>query len=361
MWKLAHVCNLLTIVRLAPTNVLPLILLHHVVARYTGDSSRFTQLVWPLRGEDPDDAFSRVPYEKGFNFLYHLEGLVGTEQFEAFAKEYLQQFKYATVSSGDFKDFFLSKFSAVPAIAALDWDSFLFGKGMPPNKVDYSNPLMDVAQALAKKWIATNNKGAGPSGVGSKDLDGWDSQQTCVFLGELLEHAKASEPFSLQTLRALDKAYDFTSVVNSEIKFCWQMLCLLSEDKDIVPHVVSFVTSQGRMKFVRPLYHALHKSAVGSAIARETFVENSEMYHPICRKMLATDLGLDLASGAPRTAPAPVPAAAAVSAPAPAARASAAPPDTGDNSHETRDYLPVLAVLVASAAVLAYFVTKNKR
>jgi hypothetical protein len=24
-------------------------------------------------GEDPDDAFSRVPYEKGFYFLYHLQ------------------------------------------------------------------------------------------------------------------------------------------------------------------------------------------------------------------------------------------------------------------------------------------------
>lgn len=24
-------------------------------------------------GEDPDDAFSRVPYEKGFYFLYYLQ------------------------------------------------------------------------------------------------------------------------------------------------------------------------------------------------------------------------------------------------------------------------------------------------
>lgn len=28
-------------------------------------------------GEDPDDAFSRVPYEKGFYFLYYLQVIEG--------------------------------------------------------------------------------------------------------------------------------------------------------------------------------------------------------------------------------------------------------------------------------------------
>lgn len=33
------------------------------VSRF-GECNGFTQLVWPLNGEDPDDAFSSVPYEK---------------------------------------------------------------------------------------------------------------------------------------------------------------------------------------------------------------------------------------------------------------------------------------------------------
>lgn len=214
------------------------------VARYTGENSRFTQLVWPLSGEDPDEAFSRVPYEKGFNFLYHLEGLVGTEKFEAFAKQYLQEFKFTTVSSGQFKDFFLSKFASVPAVQTLDWDKFFYGQGMPPISVDFSNPLQKAAEDLAKQWLSKET----PKGRSQEDLAGWDSQQTCIFLGALLESAKKAQPLSLATLRALDRAYSFTAVVNSEIKFCWQMLCLLSDDKDIVPHVVSFVTIQGRMK-----------------------------------------------------------------------------------------------------------------
>ena len=31
-------------------------------------------------GDDPDDAFSRIPYEKGFYFLYHLQVHEGPEE-----------------------------------------------------------------------------------------------------------------------------------------------------------------------------------------------------------------------------------------------------------------------------------------
>ena len=51
----------------------------------------------------------------------------------------------------------------------------------------------------------------------------------------------------------------------------------MSEAEWIVPHVITFVKSQGRMKFVRPLYRALYKSAVGSSIAKRTFIELNEM------------------------------------------------------------------------------------
>ncbi len=39
-----------------------------------GATHNFTKLIPDLSsGEDPDDAFSRVPYEKGFYFLYYLQ------------------------------------------------------------------------------------------------------------------------------------------------------------------------------------------------------------------------------------------------------------------------------------------------
>lgn len=57
--------------------------LSDAVARY-GEHHEFTKLVINLNGKDPDDAFSTVPYEKGFTFLFHLEKLLGNQNFDKF-------------------------------------------------------------------------------------------------------------------------------------------------------------------------------------------------------------------------------------------------------------------------------------
>ena len=52
-----------------------------------GPTHEFTTLSPPLADDDPDDAFSSVPYEKGFNLLHYLSGVVGGHDvFEGFAK-----------------------------------------------------------------------------------------------------------------------------------------------------------------------------------------------------------------------------------------------------------------------------------
>lgn len=42
-----------------------------------GANNPVTNLVPSLEDVDPDEAFSSVPYEKGFALLYHLEELMG--------------------------------------------------------------------------------------------------------------------------------------------------------------------------------------------------------------------------------------------------------------------------------------------
>ena len=43
-----------------------------------------------VRGVDPDDAFSSVPYEKGFNFLFYLESLLGEEAMNGLLKAHCE-------------------------------------------------------------------------------------------------------------------------------------------------------------------------------------------------------------------------------------------------------------------------------
>ena len=49
-----------------------------------GEDHEFTKLIVDLKGKDPDDAFSSIPYEKGFVFLYSLEKKLGMEKWDQF-------------------------------------------------------------------------------------------------------------------------------------------------------------------------------------------------------------------------------------------------------------------------------------
>ena len=96
-----------------------------------------------------------------------------------------------------------------------------------------------------------------------------------MFLDKLLDNEDAV--FTLDVLTAMDALYKFGASKNSEIMFRWQRLCLRSEAEWILPSVKSFITSQGRMKFVRPLYRALGASKIGRSLAIDTFRANENM------------------------------------------------------------------------------------
>lgn len=257
-----------------------------------GVDNKYTMLCWPMiLGEDPDDGFSSVPYEKGFNLLWMLENIVGTPEFEEFAKAYIQKFKSSTVTSGAFKDFFVSHFSAAPSdvkakIDSIDWIKIFHTTGMPAYEADFSNSLSTVAEKLAEQWIdyATNNTDINAT---RDDIKGWNTKQVSIFLEKLLENGSLSS----ETILKLDQFYDFTASNNSEIKFRWQSLAIMCSADFIIPHVVKFITSQGRMKFTRPLYRYLYNSKYKD-VAIETFTKNASIYHPICRKMVQSDLKL---------------------------------------------------------------------
>ena len=98
---------------------------------------------------------------------------------------------------------------------------------------------------------------------------------------------------SVEKLKEMDALYRFTESGNAEIRFRWQILCIGANMEEIIPHVIKLLTEQGRMKFTRPLYRALFEANMGTEIAKTTFLKNRSMYHAICAKMVARDLGLD--------------------------------------------------------------------
>lgn len=77
------------------------------------------------------------------------------------------------------------------------------------------------------------------------------SRKVREFLALLLEE---DPPLSVPKLEKMDDLYSMSERNNAEIKFRWIRLGLKAHWTDQVDTAVKFVTDQGRMKFVRPIY-----------------------------------------------------------------------------------------------------------
>ncbi|ORY03966.1 hypothetical protein K493DRAFT_334072 [Basidiobolus meristosporus CBS 931.73] len=257
-----------------------------------GHKNPLTCLCPRLQGVDPDDAFSSVPYEKGFNFLYYLEQLLGgADVFEPYMKEYVRHFAGKSLSTEEWKDFLYrymeSKYGheKISLLDEVDWKGWLYTPGMPPIENKFDQSLSHACIQLANKWDTHRNT---PFEASPKDIEYFSTDQNIFFLEEVLQ----TDPMPHSALDAMDHAYGLTKVQNAEIRFKWQLLCLKAEYQPIYPEVVKFLTEQGRMKYTRPLYRALYKCPSGSQLARDTFKKNRDFYHPICARFIEKDLEL---------------------------------------------------------------------
>lgn len=254
-----------------------------------GVDHEFTKLITDLKGKDPDDAFSSIPYEKGFNFLYYIEKLISQPQFDRFIPHYFETWRGKSLDSYDFKatllDFFKSEAGVSAKLATIDWDTWFYKPGYPP-KPDFDTSLVDVAYGLAAQWEKFTTSPTPPDfGPSRLDVDGWTANQVVVFLERVLAFAT---PLPVPHANYMGYIYDLKDTRNVEVSARYFQIALASGDDSAKGFVVALLARVGRMKFVRPLFRGLMK--LDYALAVETFEKNRDFYHPICRAMVAKDL-----------------------------------------------------------------------
>lgn len=237
-------------------------------------------------GIDPDDAFSKVPYEKGFHMIYYLDRLVGRKNFDKFIPYYFTKWTNKSLDSYEFKATFLEFFDKPEyadlkdKLAEIDWEGRFYSPGMPP-KPDFDTSLIDACYKLAEQWKDPNFK---PS---PKDVAHLSANQKLVFLGQIQAFA---EPLDAARAETLGEVYELMASKNVEVKSAYFEVSLKCQAAKTYPLVAELLGQVGRMKFVRPLFQALNK--VDRELALQTFERNREFYHPICRAMVAKDLGV---------------------------------------------------------------------
>lgn len=216
---------------------------------------------------DPDDAFSSIPYEKGFNFLFHLENLVGKSKFDRFIPhvcwqscldegksanhvQYFNKYKGKSLDSYEFKstilDFFKDDSDASTALNELDWDSWFYAPGLPP-KPDFDTSLVDVVYDLAKKWLSLPKSSFKPQ---PEDIRGLTANQVVVFLEQILVSERQLTP---ELSKLMGEIYGLAASRNIEVANLYFQVGLQAGDASVVEPTADLLGKIGRMKFVRPL------------------------------------------------------------------------------------------------------------
>ncbi|RVE56809.1 hypothetical protein OJAV_G00225040 [Oryzias javanicus] len=254
-----------------------------------GANNPLTNLVPSLQDVDPDDAFSSVPYEKGFALLYHLEELLGgPEVFMGFVKSYIQLFAYGSATSEDWKNYLFSYFKdQAEVLQRVDWNAWMFTPGMPPVKPQYDTTLADACISLSQRWISATEPDLG--GFSQSDVKTLSSHQLIEFLSLLLQE----DPLPLTHVK---KMQETVQAADWPIPLRWLKLCVRSKWEEAVPLALQMATEQGRMKFTRPLFREVFNFSKYRDEALRVFAAHRTGMHPVTAGLVAKDLKVD-ASG----------------------------------------------------------------
>lgn len=248
-----------------------------------GEDHEFTKLIPNLIGKDPDDAFSSVPYEKGFALLYQLEKDIGREKWDPFVRHYFTVFKERSIDSYEFKAelfrFFAKDEAALVELNKIDWEARFHSPGFPP-KPDFDTTLVDACLKLAAQWQALDN-GDTSFKPSAHDIADFAAQQSYVFLESVQQFSK---PLSPDSYELMGTVYGYGRSKNVELVSRYYMIGLKGRSKSANQPVAALISRVGRMKFIIPLYRELLKC--DAQLAKATFAAHKEFYHPIARALL---------------------------------------------------------------------------
>ncbi|MDZ4318066.1 MAG: leukotriene A4 hydrolase C-terminal domain-containing protein [Phenylobacterium sp.] len=161
--------------------------------------------------------------------------------------------------------------------AELQLDAWVYQPGLPSNAVaPVSNAFAPVdAAAIAFFW----DKGPASAIPWAE----WNTQQRQRFLGWRPEGlAAGADWLTAAQLADLERTLNLANEGNSELTFAWLQIALAHRYQPAVATAEKFLTSQGRRKFVLPLFQTLwNEGDWGRPIARRIYAEARPLYHPV--------------------------------------------------------------------------------
>ncbi|XP_020579636.1 leukotriene A-4 hydrolase homolog [Phalaenopsis equestris] len=235
------------------------------------DNMEFTKLKTKQEGVDPDDVYSQVPYEKGFQFLLRIERQIGRPAFDEFLNKYITTFKFQSIDTETFLEFLKANLPGIEN--QINLQLWVEGTGIPPDAMEPESTIYTQIVSLAQEF----KLGKMPR---EDEVVDWNGQEWELYLENLPNSAEASQ------VAALDARYKLSGSGDWEVKVAFLQLAISCGCKQYFGEVERSLKQVGRMKYLRTLYTALVQGPAkeeGKVLARRIFTEAREFYHPIAR------------------------------------------------------------------------------
>ena len=234
-----------------------------------------------LTGRDPDDGFTSIPYEKGAAFLYTVESVVGRARLDAFLRGYFDRNAFGSMTTaGLLAEMDANLWNGDPAArAAVRPEQWMYEPGLPDNVPPVRSARLARADAAAAAFAG----GAAPASLATS---GWATPQWIHFLQALPETMPAAR------LAELDGAFGLSASGNSEILFSWLRVAIRNRYEPAFPALESFLTRQGRRKYIRPLFADLAATDWGRPMAEQIYARARPTYHSVTTGSIDALLGV---------------------------------------------------------------------
>ncbi len=245
------------------------------ITRLGGMQSKDTVLHVDLKGRDPDDGMTQIPYEKGAALLTLVEQAVGRDTFDAYLKGYLERFAFKSITTAvflsDIRSHLVKGDQALEARLRLD--DWIYQPAVPDNAAVPQAEQLTAAGEQARAFA----RGVGATALQTRD---WSTQEWLYFLSEL------PPTLALDRVASLDQTFRLSERRNSEVLFEWLRIAIRHHHQPAMPALERFLTSQGRRKFVRPLFEDLMGTDWGKGEAKRIYAIARPLYHSVTTSTL---------------------------------------------------------------------------
>jgi leukotriene-A4 hydrolase len=236
-----------------------------------------TRLKLELAGRDPDEGLTDVAYEKGAAFLRTIERITGRERFDAWLKGYFERNAFRPMTTALFLEDIRTHLVTTRALEdQLMMDAWIYQPGMPSNwQPPVSNAFAPV-DAAAAAFASGGPASAIP-------WSGWSTQERQRFMAYRPQgRAAGADWLTTAQLADLEATLNLKDEGNAEVLFGWLQIAIPHRYQPAVPTLERFLTTQGRRKFVLPLFTSLWAEGDwGRPIATRVYAQARPGYHPV--------------------------------------------------------------------------------